>query len=180
VEFPVVVWGKGSPTSTKGDGVAELTPIEEKLAEVLGLAQAAQDATGKVAKLVEDDEVVATLERMGQEAKETEERCTQLAENLDGKKTALLEKARETKGEAQSMMSEYLGDDADGLDGLEFLIMAEAGELGHVEIVDVMTEQTGQPDVRGLVEWVLPIQQRHFEETRHAALKLARQEAAES
>ena len=33
------------------------------------------------------------------------------------------------------MMDTYLGDDADGLDGLEFMTMAEAGELGHVAIV---------------------------------------------
>lgn len=29
------------------------------------------------------------------------------------------------------MMSTYLGDDSDGLDGLEFMTMAEAGEVGH-------------------------------------------------
>jgi hypothetical protein len=50
-------------------------------------------------------------------------------------------KARETKAEATEMMQTYLGDDADALDGLEFMIMAEAGELGHVEIVDKMNEQ---------------------------------------
>jgi len=52
---------------------------------------------------------------MVKEAKETEDRCTQLAEDLDGKKTAVLEKARETKQEATEMMRTYLGDDADGL-----------------------------------------------------------------
>jgi hypothetical protein len=46
------------------------------------------------------------------EAKETEERCTRLAEGLDGKKTAVLEKARETKQEATEMMRTYLGSDA--------------------------------------------------------------------
>ena len=34
--------------------MAELTPLDEKIGEVLGLAQAAQDATTKMAKLVED------------------------------------------------------------------------------------------------------------------------------
>ena len=117
--------------------MAELTQLETKLAEVMGLAQAAKDSTEKVKKLVDDDEVRQTLERMQAEAAETAERCEQLAGELEGKKTAL------TKSEAQEMMSTYLSDEVDGLDGLEFLLMAEAGELGHVEVVGVMNEQAG-------------------------------------
>jgi hypothetical protein len=157
--------------------MAELTELDEKVAEVYGLAQAAQNATEKVSKLVEDDQIVNVLRQMHDEAAETEQRCEQLAGELDGKKTAIQEKARETKQEAEQMMKDYLGDDADGLDGLEFLIMAEAGELGHVEIVGAMNEVTREPKVQELFEWAKPIQQRHFEQTREAALQLARQEA---
>jgi hypothetical protein len=157
--------------------MAELTELDEKLAEVYGLAQAAQGATDKVAKLVDDEQIVSTLQQMHEEAAETEQRCERLAGELDGKKTAIQEKARETKQEAEQMMKDYLGDDADGLDGLEFLIMAEAGELGHVEIVGAMNEVSGEPKIQELFEWALPIQQRHFEQTRQAALQLARQEA---
>jgi hypothetical protein len=55
--------------------------------------------------------------------------------------------------------------------------MAEAGELGHVEIVGAMNEQVGEAKVQELFEWAKPIQQRHFEQTRECALSLARQEA---
>src|SRR4051812_6385456 len=123
--------------------MAELTELDEKVAEVYGLAQAAQNATEKVSKLVDDDQIVTVLERMHEEAAETEQRCEQLAGELDGKKTAIQDKARETKQEAEQMMKDYLGDDADGLDGLEFLIMAEAGGPGHVEIVGAGDEQGG-------------------------------------
>jgi hypothetical protein len=157
--------------------MAELTELEEKVAEVYGLAQAAQGATEKIAKLVEDEQITTVLQRMHEEAAQTEERCEEVAGELDGKKTAIQEKARETKQEAEQMMKDYLGDDADGLDGLEFLIMAEAGELGHVEIVGAMNEVTGEPKIQELFDWALPIQQRHFEQTRQAALQLARQEA---
>src|SRR3954471_23889701 len=122
--------------------MAELTELDEKVAEVYGLAQAAQNATDKVSKLVEDDQIVTVLRQMHEEAAETEQRCEQLASEIDGKKTAIQEKARETKQEAEQMMKDYLGDDADGLDGLEVLIMAEAGELGHVEIVGAMTSRS--------------------------------------
>ena len=157
--------------------MAELTELDEKVAEVYGLAQAAQNATTKVSKLVEDDQIVTVLRQMHDEAAETEQRCEQLADQLDGKKTAIQDKARETKQEAEKMMKDYLGKDADGLDGLEFLIMAEAGELGHVEIVGAMNEQVGEAKVQELFEWAKPIQQRHFEQTRECALTLARQEA---
>ncbi len=154
--------------------MAELTQLEEKLAEVLGLAQAAQDATSKVRGLVEDQSVAQILERMGEEAAETEQRATAVAEELDGKKTAILDKARETKGEATEMMQTYLsGDDVDALDGFEFLVMAEAGELGHVEIVSTMNEKAGNAKVQELIEFVQPIQERHVADTRAAALKLA-------
>jgi hypothetical protein len=153
--------------------MAELTELETKLAEVLGLARAAQTATEKVAGMVEDEEVANTLREMQAEAEETEQRCVDVAGELDGKKTAIDEKAQETRSEAEEMMKTYLEGESDGLDGLEFLIMAEAGELGHTEIVARMNENAGERHIAELVDWVLPVQQRHFEQTRQAALKLA-------
>ena len=130
---------------------------------MLGLAQAAQGATEKVEGLVDDDEIKRRLQQMREEAEETERRCTELADERDGKKTAILDKARETKAEAEEMMSTYLGEDADGLDGFEFLTMAEAGEVGHWAVLGKLNEQAGEEPIAELVEWALPIQERHFE-----------------
>jgi hypothetical protein len=156
--------------------MAELTVLEEKLAEVIGLAMAAQGATEKVESLTEDEELSQQLERMREEARETEERGTSFAEDLDGKKTAVLDKARETKAEATEMMSTYLGDDADDLDGFEFLTMAEAGEVGHWSVLAKLNEQAGDERLRELVEWALPIQERHFQDVKAGSLKLAAEE----
>src|SRR4051795_2070323 len=93
--------------------MAELTELDEKVAEVYGLAQAAQNATEKVSKLVEDDQIVTVLRQMHEEAAETEQRCEQLADQLDGKKTAIQDKARETKQEAEQMMKDYLGSEGE-------------------------------------------------------------------
>ena len=153
--------------------MAELTTLEEKLAEVLGLAQAAQGTTQKVEGLVEDEGAADLLRRMREEAEETERRCTELADARDGKKTAILEKAQETKGEATEMMSTYLGGDSDGLDGFEFLTMAEAGELGHLAVLGKLNEAAGEEGLSELVEWALPIQERHFSEAKDCSLKLA-------
>jgi hypothetical protein len=156
--------------------MAELTTLEEKLGEVTGLAMAAQGAGEKVSGLVEDDDLRQTLDRMVAEAKETEERCTKIAEELDGKKTAVLEKARETKQEATEMMRTYLGADAEGLDGFEFLVMAEAGEVGHWEVLGVLGEKARKSDIQELVNWAKPIQERHFRDVREGSLKLASKE----
>jgi hypothetical protein len=156
--------------------MAELTTLEEKLAEVTGLAKAAQEATQKVEGLVDDEELASELQRMREEAEETERRCTDLAGGRDGKKTAILEKAQETKNEAAEMMSTYLGSDADDLDGFEFLTMAEAGEVGHWEILGKLNEKAGESSIQELVDWALPIQQRHFQEAREGSLTLAAEE----
>jgi hypothetical protein len=156
--------------------MAELTTLEEKLAEVIGLAKAAQAATQEVEGLVDDEELQGQLQRMREEAEETERRCTELADQRDGKKTAILEKAQETKNEAAEMMSTYLGSDADDLDGFEFLTMAEAGEVGHWEILGKLNERAGEAEIRELVEWALPIQERHLKEARQGSLVIAGEE----
>lgn len=153
--------------------MAELTTLEEKLAEVIGLAEAAQKTTEKVEGLVDDEQIVASLRQMREEAEETARRGTELAEQREGKKTAILEKAKETKGEASDMAETYLGGEADGLDGFEFLTMAEAGEVGHWAVLKKLNEQAGEEQVTELVEWALPIQERHFSEVKEGSLQLA-------
>ena len=157
--------------------MAELTPLDEKLGEVLGLAQAAQDVTAHVAKMEGADSFKDQLDRMHQDAAETERRTDGLVDGLEGRKTAIREKGRETKGEATEMMETYLGGEEEALDGFEFLTMTEAGELGHWEIVQKMSETTGDDPVKGLAEWAVDVQRRHVSMVREACLSLAEEEA---
>jgi hypothetical protein len=157
--------------------MADLTPLDEKLAEVLGLAQAAQAATETVGSMEDADEFAEALERMRGEAAETEQRIDELIDTLEGKKTAIRDMARETKSEAKEMMNAYLGDEEEALDGFEFLSMAEAGELCHWEIVERMSETLGIDDVRSLASWAVGVQREHVETVRQASLELAAQEA---
>jgi hypothetical protein len=153
--------------------------MESKLGEVAGLAMAAKTATQKVLKLAREDDkdmLVSLLERMHEEAAETEQRCTELAGEFEGKKTAILEEARETKDKAARMLEIYLDDESDVLDGFEFLTMAEAGEAGHWEVLEQMAKTANASQVQELVNWALPIQQRHFETARETSGKLAAEE----
>jgi hypothetical protein len=139
--------------------MADLTPLDEKLGEVLGLAQAAQAATEKVT---------------------TMEGAEDFESGLEGKKTAIREKAGETKSEAKEMMSTYLGGEEEALDGFEFLSMAEAGELCHWEIVEKMSATIGEGDVHQLASWAVGVQREHVEAVRRASLALAVDEIREA
>jgi hypothetical protein len=155
--------------------MATLTKLESKLAEVTGLAMAAQDAVGQVRGMLGDEQEALDkrLAQAADEARETQERCTELAGSFDGKKTAILDKAREVKQEATEMREAYLAGEDDPLDGFEFLTMAEAGEVGHWAIVAKLNERAGIAEVRELADWALPIQRRHLEEALDGSLELA-------
>lgn len=157
--------------------MAELTPLDEKLGEVLGLAQAAQEVTEKVATMEGAEEFQARLQEMKRQATETERRTDALVDELEGRKTAIREKAADTKREAKQMMQTYLAEETEALDGFEFLTMAEAAELGHWEIVRTMSDALGEERVRSLADWVVPVQREHCDIVRDSSLKLAAAEA---
>jgi hypothetical protein len=158
--------------------MADLTNLESKLAEVLGLAAASKSATEKVKDMLDDDErdLLAVLEQMRDDAAETEQRCTEVAGTFDGKKTAILDAGRETRQEAEEMMKTYLADEEEALDGFEFLTMAEAGEVGHWAIVKKLNERAASSAIAELADWALPIQEAHLSTVRSSSLELAGRE----
>ena len=112
------------------------------------------------------------LERMGDEAAKVEQRCDDAAGTREGMKTAIPKKARETKAEVNGFMKTYL-EDAEALDGLEFLSMAEAGELAHWEILATLNEKANDKDIADVVSFALPLQQAHVNAVREQSLRLA-------
>ena len=156
--------------------MAELTNMETKLGEVIGLAMAAQGAVDRVSKLVEkqgEDELVQRLQTMREEAAQAERSGAELAGSFEGKKTAIMKEAREVKAKAQKMMTTYLDRGSDALDGFEFLTMAEAAEVGHWTVLGEMNKKARNPGVRQLVQAQMPIQKRHFKEVQQASVALA-------
>lgn len=158
--------------------MADLTPLDEKLAEVLGLAQAAQDATSHVSRMDGADRFQDRLSQMADEAVETERRTDALIDSLEGRKSAIREKGADTKREAKEMLETYLAGEDEALDGFEFLTMAEAAELGHWEIVQRMGETLGAEPVTELAEWAVEVQRGHVQAVRESCLSLAQAEAS--
>jgi uncharacterized coiled-coil DUF342 family protein len=160
--------------------MAALTKLEAKLAEVTGLAMAAQDVTRLVRGMLgpEHEALAKKLAQARAEARETQKRCIEVAGSFDGKKTAILEKAREVKQEATEMREAYLAGEDDPLDGFEFLTMAEAGEVGHWTVLEELNRQAKHPGIRELTRMQLPIQRRHLKDAMAGTARLAAKEDA--
>jgi hypothetical protein len=158
--------------------MADLTHLDEKLAEVLGLAQAAQTATKKVATLArreKEAELVELMRQMNDQAAKIEQRCDVVAGSRDGMRTTITKKARETKAEVTAFMKTYL-EDGEALDGLEFLSMAEAGEMAHWEILATLNETANDRDIARIVAFAVPLQRSHVDAVREHSLRLAADE----
>jgi hypothetical protein len=158
--------------------MAELTNLETKLGEVIGLAMAAQAATERVEKLTRDRQLKKQLQTMRKEAAKAEKDGTAVAASFSGKKAKILSEARSVRTKGATMMKTYLERNSDELDGFEFLTMAEAGEVGHWSVLQELNKQAKHPGVRDLVKEQLPIQRRHFKDVTSASLQLAAKEDA--
>jgi hypothetical protein len=158
--------------------MAELTNLETKLGEVIGLAMAAQAATERVEKLTDDRQLAAALKKMRKEAEQAEKDGTAVAASINGKKSKILAEARTVKTKGATMMKTYLERGSDDLDGFEFLTMAEAGEVGHWSVLETLNRQARHPGVKQLVTTHLPIQKRHLKDVMSASVSLAAKEDA--
>ena len=159
--------------------MADQEMIQEKIGEALGLEMAAQKAVEELdSRGLLETEHMKKLSKMKEEAGKQEDEMQTLVEDLvesEGfEKETIEEKAEETAEKASKMMETYLGEDPDTQEALEFLCLAEGGEVTHYEVLasiakDVKNKKFGTK-VRGILQ----------EEKRHLALctKLAKDNAA--
>ncbi|MBA2460853.1 MAG: hypothetical protein H0V45_03655 [Actinobacteria bacterium] len=158
--------------------MAELTNLEAKLGEVIGLAMAAQASIDRISKLANGEEksLVKQMKTMRAEAVDAEKRGIQLAGTFNGKKSKIMSEARTVKKKGGEMLKTYLDRDADLLDGMEFMTMAEAGEVCHWAVLAQLNKKAKHPGVRELVAKQLPIQKRHLRDVSAASVSLAAKE----
>ena len=105
-----------------------------------------------------------------------EKRGTEIAGTFDGKKSKIVAEARAVKKKGAEMMKTYLDRSADALDGFEFLTMAEAGEVGHWQVLNELNKKAKHREVGELVKVQLAIQKRHLRDVMAGSLALASQE----
>ena len=154
--------------------------IQEKIGEALGLEKAAQKAVEELeAKGLLKAEHVKKLAKMKEQAGAQEEKMQQLVEDLaesDGFDSETIEsKAEETAEKASKIMETYLGEEPDTQEALEFLCLAEGGEVTHYEVLTSVAKEVKNKKFGTTVRAILKEEQQHLD----LCTKLAKSNAAE-
>ena len=88
---------------------------------------------------------------------------------------AVEEHAEETVQKATEIMKTYLGDEPEKVDALEFLCLAEGGEVTHYEVLSELAEEVGNAKFTRGVNDILKEEKQHLQ----LCTRLARQAAKE-
>lgn len=160
--------------------MADTEMIQEKIGEALGLEKAAQKAVEELdSRGLLKPEHMKKLSKMKEEAGTQEEEMQSLVEELSESEgfdpSKIEEKAEETAEKASKIMETYLGEDPDTQEALEFLCLAEGGEVTHYEVLSSVAKDVKNKKFGAKVRAILK------EEQRHLALctKLAKTNASE-
>ncbi|HET8847491.1 MAG TPA: hypothetical protein VFM20_01770, partial [Nitrososphaeraceae archaeon] len=118
--------------------MADQEMIQEKIGEALGLEMAAQKAVEQLdSRGLLKPEQMKKLSKMKSEANKQETEMEDLVKELEESDgfddDTIEEKAEETAEKASKIMETYLGEDPDTQEALEFLCLAEGGEVAHYE-----------------------------------------------
>ena len=149
--------------------MTEKERLEEQIGEVLGLEMAAQKAVEEISAkgLLEKGGLKGKLQGMKQEAEDHQKRIEQVmqgvseSEGLD--QQSIKQNAEETSQKASQMMQTYLGEDPDTLDALEFLCLAEAGEVTHYEVLDELAKEVKDKKLASEVTSILREEKQHLQ-----------------
>jgi ferritin-like metal-binding protein YciE len=143
--------------------------LQKKLGEVLGLERAAQKAVDELItmKLLKSDSKTEAKEIQG-EASTHEEKIQEVISIFSEDKNVKLdvakveESAKETEEKATQIMKTYLGEEPDTSEALEFLCLAEGGEVSHYEVLQAICGNFDNKKALSTVKSILKEEQRHL------------------
>jgi hypothetical protein len=84
--------------------------------------------------------------------------------------------AIETEQKAAEMMKTYLGEDPDSSEAIEFLCLAEGGEVTHYEVLSALTKAVKNKKLATKVKAILAEEKKHLQ----LCTRLAKQTATSS
>jgi ferritin-like metal-binding protein YciE len=161
--------------------MAEKEKLEEQIGEVLGLEMAAQKAVEQLTTkgLLDQGGVKGKLQGMKQEAGDHQKRIEQvmqgLAQSQGLDQQSIRHHANETSQKASQIMQTYLGEDPEILDALEFLCLAEGGEVTHYEVLDELAKEVKDKKFASEVASILGEEKQHLQ----LCTKLARENSSD-
>lgn len=159
--------------------MADQEMIQEKIGEALGLEKAAQKAVKDLdSRGLLKPEQMKKISKMKEEASQQEDEMEDLVKDLvesDGfDQDTIDEKAEETAQKASKMMEIYLGDEPDTQEALEFLCLAEGGEVTHYEVLNSVSKDVKNKKFGTKVKSILKEEKRHLD----LCTKMAKDNAA--
>jgi len=148
--------------------MADQEMIQEKIGEALGLEKAAQKAVEALdSRGLLKPEQMKKLSKMKYEANQQEEEMEDLVKELvesDGfDQKTIDEKAEETAQKVSKIMETYLGEEPDNQEALEFLCLAEGGEVTHYEVLKSVSKDVKNKKFGTKVTSILKEEKRHLD-----------------
>ena len=161
--------------------MANLQKLEQKIGEALGLEKAAQVAVEELSSkgLLDEGGMKDKLQSMKKQANNHQANLEDLIPALESEGLSsenIQNAATETEQKVAEMMKTYLGEDPDSSEAIEFLCLAEGGEVTHYEVLSAMTKGVKNKKLATKVKAILAEEKRHLQ----VCTRLARQTATSS
>jgi rubrerythrin len=161
--------------------MVELQKLEQKIGEALGLEKAAQSAVEELSSkgLLDEGGMKDKLQNMKKQANNHQSNLEELITTLESEGLSsenIQTAAQETEQKATEIMKTYLGEDPDSSEAIEFLCLAEGGEVTHYEVLNAMTKGVKNRKFASKVKSILAEEKRHLQ----LCTRLAKQTATSS
>jgi ferritin-like metal-binding protein YciE len=150
--------------------------IEQKIGEAIGLEKAAQKAVEELKskgliKAEHEKKLTRMKDQTNKQQKEMEDLIEEIAENEGFDVENINSVSEETAQKVSKIMETYLGEEPDTQEALEFLCLAEGGEVTHYEVLASVAKQVKSRKFGTQVRNILKEEQNHLE----LCTKLAKQ-----
>src|ERR671919_2894411 len=161
--------------------LANKARLEQKIGKALGSEKAVQLAVLELSTkgLLDGGETKEKLQIMKEQAKNHQTNLEELVVDLasEGLSSEVIHKtASETEQKASEIMKIYLGKDPDSFEAIEFLCLAEGGEVTHYEVLSALTKGVKNKKFGTKVKAILAEEKRHLQ----LCTRLAKQTAMSS
>jgi ferritin-like metal-binding protein YciE len=148
--------------------MVDIEKVEEQIGEVLGLEMAAQKAVEELSSkgLLDKRGIKGKLRGMKGEAASHQKKIEKLMQTISQSQglneDSIRHHAQEASQKASQIMQTYLGEDPDTLDALEFLCLAEGGEVTHYEVLSEIAKELNERKFATEVRSILKEEKEHL------------------
>ena len=143
--------------------------LEQKIGEAIGLEKAAQAAVEELSAkgLLDKGGIKDKLQSMKKQASSHQSNLEGFVQTLSESEGLssmnIQEAAQETEQKAAEIMKIYLGENPDSSEAIEFLCLAEGGEVTHYEVLNALTKGVKNKKFGAKVKAILAEEKRHLQ-----------------